>query len=98
VAKQKKQKKQKRPEFKSVVSNVTQPHLESYLYGFLQSRGYDLYPRVKPVEGGFALALYFDCGEDGWRRVILLEMADQAPVEEIWFALGVALVNHVSRT
>jgi hypothetical protein len=94
VTKHKNKKKKNAEEgFPAVCRTVTVPHLESFVYGFLQSRGYDLYPRIKETASGYNIALYFDRGEKGWWRLTQLELeGKESPAH---FALGVALANHL---
>jgi hypothetical protein len=89
----KKKKQQKRKDFDQVIRTITQPQLESYVYGFLQGRGFDLHPRVKETKEGYLIALYYDRGEKGWWRIFQLELSGKE--DPAWFALGVALVNHL---
>ena len=93
MTKKKKKKNAKQVEFKTVLPQMTQPHIESFIYGFLQSRGFDLYPRVRETKDGWKIALYFDRGERGWWRVFQLELGGKQ--DPTHFALSVALSNHL---
>ncbi len=83
----------KKDDFDVVASQMTQPNLESFVYGFIQSRGFDLCPRIKVTDDGYEIALYYDRGDKGWWRVFKLELeGHEKPAQ---FAIGVALVNHL---
>jgi hypothetical protein len=86
-------KKNKKKDFDPKIPVVTQPHIESFVYGFLQSRGFDLYPRIRETKEGYLIALYFDRGEKGWWRAYQFELGDKE--DPAHFALAVALVNHL---
>lgn len=93
MTKKKKKKNAKQIEFKTVLPQMTQPHIESFIYGFLQSRGFDLYPRVRETKDGWKIALYFDRGERGFWRVFQLELGGKQ--DPTHFALAVAVSNHL---
>jgi hypothetical protein len=85
--------KNKKADFELQVRVMTQPHIESFVYGFLQSRGFDLYPRIRETREGYVVALYFDRDDKGWRRTFQLELGGKE--NPAHFALAVALVNHL---